>query len=79
MEERGNHNRDIGRLEAQVEVLFDALTRIERKLDENLAQHDVRLRDVEGEIKALRRLGTLVATLWTTIIAGVVWLFKSTS
>lgn len=75
-ESHDGHNRDIGRLEAQVEELFNTVTRIEHKLDETLTQHDERLRDTEGEIKALRRLGTVVAALWTTIIGAIVWLFK---
>ena len=71
-----NHNWNIGRLEAQVEALFNAVERIEAKLDVNIAQHDVRLRDVEGEIKAIRRIGTIVAVLWTTFTAIIVWLFR---
>ena len=78
MDDHTDHNRDIGRLEAQVEALFGAITRIESKLDVSLTQHDERLRDVEGEIKALRRLGTVVAALWTTIVGTVVWWFRPT-
>lgn len=78
-ESHDSHNRDIGRLEAQVEALFNAVARIESKLDVNIAQHDERLRDVEGEIKVIRRIGTIVAVIWTTIMGVIVWLFKPTS
>ena len=70
---------NIGRLEAQVEALFTAAQRIESKLDVAIAQHDERLRDVEGEIKAIRRIGTIVAVLWTTFTAMIVWLFRPAS
>ena len=70
---------NIGRLEAQVEALFNAVERIEGKLDVALAQHDERLRDVEGEIKAIRRIGTIVAVLWTTFTAMIAWLFRPLS
>ena len=73
------HQYRLGRLEAQVEALFNAVGRIESKLDVNIAQHDERLRDVEGEIKAIRRIGTIVAVLWTTFTAVIVWLFRPVS
>ena len=76
---KGFSNWSMGRLEAQVETLFTTVERIESKLDVALAQHDERLRDVEGEIKAIRRIGTIVAVLWTTFTAMIVWLFRPAS
>lgn len=72
------HDRDIGRFEAQIEALFGAVIRIEKKLDETLTLHDGRLRDVEGEIRVLRRIGTAIAVIWGSAVAGIAWLFQRT-
>lgn len=70
------HNHDIGRLEAQVEALFIAATRIEAKLDTALTSIEQRVRETEKEMFALRRLGGIVAVLWGSIIAFLSWAFS---
>lgn len=70
------HNFKIGRLEAQVESLTAGFTRIEAKLDVALVRHDERIRNLEGDMNALRRIGAIVAVLWSSIIAGILWLYN---
>ena len=70
----GQHQFQVGRLEGRVEFLVLAFTRIEAKLDSTLIRQDERVRVLEGEMVALKRLGTVIAVLWGSIIAGVAWL-----
>ena len=56
--------------------MISALARIEAKLDSALVRHDERIRNMEGEMTALRRIGTVIAVLWGTIVVGVAWLMN---
>lgn len=65
----GDH--ELGRLQAQVETLIDAVQRVEDKLDRRLDALDSRVRRTERAVTQIRSVGGVLAAAWSVAVVVV--------
>lgn len=67
----------VATLEAKVDVIQTTLERIEKKLDDNLANHSQRITKLEEELKFFKKIGTALWGLVYAAVAGIVgWMLR---